>query len=147
MSLPINTYKTILLIDDDEDDCFLFSRASMDANPDFEVKCTHDIDDLVKILEKTKPAIIFVDLHLPKHNGFECLSFIRSHPDFKEIPVVFWSGSSDGDNYKEAYNKGAQYYFEKPNSIRDLIAELKLVHSNILQTPNFVTLSQEMVSS
>ncbi|MCU7552323.1 response regulator [Chitinophagaceae bacterium LB-8] len=147
MISPISSSKSILLIDDDEDDCFLFSRAIMDVSPDFEVKCTYSTEDLLTLLERTKPAIIFIDLHLLKHNGFECLRLIRSYPDFKDIPVVFWSGSCDVNDRISAYREGAQYYFEKPYLIRDLVAELKKILSNFHQTLTFVSLSQEMVSS
>jgi CheY-like chemotaxis protein len=137
MISPLNNHRTILLIDDDEDDCFLFSRALSELNPNLDVKNTYSTDNLILVLERTRPSIIFIDLHLPKQNGFECLRLIRSHSAFTDIPVIFWSGSCNSNNLTSAYNEGAQYYFEKPNCLSDLVAELKKILSSyqVLENP------------
>lgn len=116
--------KTVLLIDDDEDDCYLFSKAVSEINPDLEVECIHSSDNLLLALETCQPSIIFIDLHLPKQNGLSCLRFIRSLPAYKNVPVIFWSGSCDARNKTSAYSEGAQYYFEKPHCINTLNEEL-----------------------
>lgn len=130
MLSPLCNDRTILLIDDDEDDCFLFRSAMSTIDPNLAVKSTFSADDLFIVLERTNPSIIFIDLHLPKQNGFECLRLIRSHADFKNIPVVFWSGSVDKRNVTSAYDQGAWYYFQKPYRMNDLVEELKKVLSN-----------------
>ena len=130
MLSQLSNYRTILLIDDDEDDCFLFRKALSDIDPNLVVKSTLSADDLLIVLERTKPSIIFIDLHLPKQNGFECLKLIRSHAEFKNIPVVFWSGSIDKRNITSAYDEGALYYFQKPYRMNDLVDELRKVLSN-----------------
>lgn len=128
--MPLCNDRTILLIDDDEDDCFLFRSALSKIDPSIDFKCTFSADDLLNVLERSNPSIIFIDLHLPKQNGFECLRLIRSHADFKNIPVVFWSGSVDQRNVTSAYDQGAWYYFQKPYCMNDLVDELKKVLSN-----------------
>lgn len=130
MLSPLSNYRTILLIDDDEDDCFLFRKALSDIDPNLVFKSTFSADDLLVVLERTNPSIIFIDLHLPKQNGFECLRLIRSYADYKNIPVVFWSGSIDRKNITSAYNEGALYYFQKPYCMNDLVDELKKVLFN-----------------
>jgi CheY-like chemotaxis protein len=125
MLTPSCLYKTILLIDDDEDDCYLFYRAVTEITNDVKVNCTRSSDNLLKVSESTKPSIIFIDLHLPKHSGLECLRLIRSQPVLYNIPVIFWSGSCDSRNMTTAYSEGAQYFFEKPCSLDDLMQELK----------------------
>lgn len=130
MLLPVHNHRTVLLIEDDEDDCYLFRRALFDLDPHIDIKSTYSADHLVNILERTQPALIFIDLHLPKQNGLECIKIIRSLAAFENVPVVFWSGSCDMNNVMSAYKAGAQYYFEKPNCISDLIAELKKIFFN-----------------
>jgi CheY-like chemotaxis protein len=118
------------LIDDDEDDCYLFHRAVSEISNDLVVNCAYSSDNLLKVLESAQPSIIFIDLHLPKQNGLACLRQIRSIPSLEHIPVIFWSGSCDAKIVTSAYHEGAQYYFEKPCCIKELEEELK----NILYT-------------
>ncbi|MCU7548196.1 response regulator [Chitinophagaceae bacterium LB-8] len=128
---PVINYKSILLIDDDEDDCYLFQRAVSKISSDIEFFCINSAEALWSFLENTKPSIIFIDLHLPKQNGLECLRLIRTIPSFRDIPVIFWSGSSNARNIALAYSYGAQYYFEKPCYINDLVDEIsRSLHMN-----------------
>ncbi len=120
-------YKTILLIDDDMDDCYLFHRAVSEISNDLVVHCAYSGDNLPAILERTKPCIIFIDLHLPKRDGLECLRQIRRVPSLQDIPVILWSGTCNAKNMSTAYNEGAQYCFEKPYCVNDLIDELKSI--------------------
>lgn len=126
-----DNYNTILLIDDDEDDCFLFESAINDISENLKVKFTHNTDHLSLILENTRPSIIFVDLHLPKLSGIECLRQIRSYSGFEDIPVIFWSGFSNANDIAAIYKEGAQNYFEKPYTLNELVAKLnKTLHTN-----------------
>jgi CheY-like chemotaxis protein len=129
--------KSILLIDDDEDDCYLFEEAVSDIANDLKVKYTHGTDHLLQILESTKPSLIFIDLHLPRLNGIECLRLIRSYPGFENIPVICWSGFSNEKDITAAYLEGANHYFEKPYTLNDLVAELcKILHTNKILSKN-----------
>ena len=117
----MHTAKNIFLTDDDTDDCMLFSEALQELYSEKEAKLTISNDGvkLMETLEKTvppPPEVIFLDLNMPRKNGFECLQEIRKTPKLKGIPVVIFSTSSNNDIVEKSYQHGANYYICKPQS-------------------------------
>ncbi len=60
------------------------------------------------------PKVVFLDLKLPKINGFEVLKEVRSNPATKMLPVVVITSSREDSDIKSAYNLGANSYVVKP---------------------------------
>lgn len=58
--------------------------------------------------------VILLDLKMPKVNGLEVLKVLKSHPEFKTIPVVVLTTSSESSDVKTAYQLGANSYIVKP---------------------------------
>jgi CheY-like chemotaxis protein len=133
--------ETILLVEDNADDVeFLkaaFSRAGF-LNP---ILVVRDGEDAVSYLQgngiyadRAKyplPALVLLDLMLPRKSGFEVLEWIKEHPDFKSIPVIVLSGMSELLHLNRAYRLGAQTFIRKPlraNDLRQLFARLKGFH-------------------
>jgi len=113
--------KNIFLTDDDPDDCMLFSEALQELFPEDEPKLTIASDG-VKLMDALKesvqdtPEVIFLDLNMPRKNGFECMEEIRKMPEFKNIPIIIFSTSSNNDIVDKTYEHGANYYICKPQS-------------------------------
>lgn len=108
----------LLLADDDKDDCELFKDALAELMELTVLKMVHDGEQLMHLLkEKTAnfPNVLFLDLNMPRKNGFECLAEIRVTEALKNLPVIIFSTSFDTDMVRELYNTGAQYYIRKPN--------------------------------
>jgi DNA-binding NtrC family response regulator len=127
MKPSINYKKTILLIDDDEDDCFLLCQALAVISDGISLSCTQNTDQLLETIECNKPSLIFIDLHLPKKSGFDCLKQIKSHLDFKDIPVIIWSTSSVTRNAIGADAQELPLFFQKPSCYKELIKELRTI--------------------
>lgn len=113
--------KNIFLSDDDADDCMLFSEALQELYSEGEARLTiaNDGVKLMEVLDKTvppPPEVIFLDLNMPRKNGFECLQEIRTTPKLQEIPIVIFSTSSNSDIVDRSYDHGANYYICKPKS-------------------------------
>ncbi|MCW3091425.1 MAG: response regulator [Ferruginibacter sp.] len=71
----MNTAKRILLVDDDPDDQYLFSDAVNQIHPKIYCEIANNGAEALTILDKTPPFdLIFMDLNMPKMNGFECLN-------------------------------------------------------------------------
>lgn len=114
-----NIKKYILLADDDEDDCMLFEDALKEVNASTELATANDGVELMKLLGKIVPPppdVIFLDLNMPKKNGFECLAEIRNSQDFKNIPVVIFSTTGEEEAINKLYEQGANYFIRKPGS-------------------------------
>jgi CheY-like chemotaxis protein len=67
------------------------------------------------------PALVLLDLKMPRLNGFEVLAWLAAQSEFKELPAVVLSSSADESDIKKARQLGAREYFVKPHSLHDLI--------------------------
>jgi CheY-like chemotaxis protein len=116
----------IMLADDDDDDCFLFQEALAEISLSTELVMVHDGEQLVTELEKARiPDILFLDLNMPKKDGFQCLTEIRQHERFSQLPVIIFSTSFQPDVVNELYENGAHYYIRKPSNFEHF---KKVVH-------------------
>ncbi len=123
--------KTIFLADDDADDCLLFEDALREISQQTLLTTANDGIELMDILETRVPPppdVIFLDLNMPRKNGFECLTEIKHTEKFKNIPVVIFSTSSQPEAINKVYEQGANYYICKPGSF----SKLKLVIQKVL---------------
>ena len=61
------------------------------------------------------PNILFLDLNMPRKNGFECLSEIKLSEKLKLLPVIVFSTSFEQEVVNMLYQNGAQYFIRKPS--------------------------------
>ncbi|WP_018936187.1 response regulator [Thioalkalivibrio sp. ALJ24] len=64
--------------------------------------------------EEAEPAVVLLDIRLPRVDGLEVLKAIRAHPDCARIPVVMLTSSADDGDVRRAYEYGANSYIVKP---------------------------------
>jgi CheY-like chemotaxis protein len=108
----------ILLADDDIDDCVFFEEALGELTLSTHLMSVHDGEQLMKLLihDTTKiPHVLFLDLNMPRKNGFECLSEIKQIARLKDLPVVIFSTSFEQEVVNMLYKNGAQYFIRKPS--------------------------------
>lgn len=114
-----------ILIVEDED--FLV-RALKDnlVSEGHTVTIAMDGEAALEELKKNKPALILLDLLLPKKNGFDVLKEIRSNPDWSLIPVVILSNLGEDSEIKRALELGANDYFVKSqHPIQEVIEKVR----------------------
>jgi CheY-like chemotaxis protein len=111
----------ILLVEDNEGDVRLIKEAFNESNIDKSFSVAKDGEDALNYLYKKgkyadclRPDIIFLDINLPKKNGFEVLEQIKNDPDLKRIPVIMLSSSSSEDHIHKSYELSANCYVTKP---------------------------------
>lgn len=128
-----STQLRILLADDDLDDCFLFKEALDEFHISVCFTIVNDGEQLMKHLQKksTHPDVLFIDMNMPRKNGFECLEEIKRTEKLKSIPVIIFSTYYDRDIVNMLYQKGAQYYIQKP---RDFGKLKKAIHLSLSMT-------------
>jgi CheY-like chemotaxis protein len=116
---PIN----ILLADDDKDDCLLFNDAIEEIQFPAHVKMVYDGEQLIKYLREnitSLPDVIFLDLNMPRKNGWECLTEIKQNPPFDKLRVIIHSTAYDPLIVENLYANGAYYYIRKPSEFSKL---------------------------
>jgi CheY-like chemotaxis protein len=111
----------ILIADDDADDLFLVRRLIAKAGIKNPLVSCPDGDEVLAFLRPAatasskaiKPLVVFLDIKMPKLNGFEVLRWIRKQAAFKLLPVVMLSGSDEPRDIKRAAELGATRYLIK----------------------------------
>ena len=120
----VDVGKTVLLVEDNQDDidltlhCFKQNRIAnkiMVAPDGVEAieylfgegrHAGRNVDDV--------PALVLLDLNLPKLNGLEVLQRIRANPRTKRVPVVILTSSKEEQDLIKGYDEGANSYIRKP---------------------------------
>ncbi len=112
------TELNILLADDDKDDCLFFEEAIAELTATANFTAVHDGEQLMKLLTTKTiklPHILFLDLNMPRKNGFECLAEIKNTNTLKNLPVVIFSTSFEQEVVNMLYDNGAHYFIRKPS--------------------------------
>lgn len=120
---------SVLLVDDDEEDILLFREALNEIDPKIKLTATTQSKQIVALLKDCSPDLIFLDINLPKANGFDCLKEIKDSNAHCRIPIVMYSSSSYVKDINTAYGLGANLFLEKLSNLE----ELKEALCNILQ--------------
>lgn len=129
--------KTLLLVEDSDDDLFLMKRSFERAEVPFNLQIVKDGDQAVDYLSGVEayadrftyplPSLVLLDVKLPRRNGFEVLQWIRSQPDFTCLPVVMLTNSDEPIDIQKAYRIGANSYLVKPLNYEQLEKTLPLL--------------------
>ncbi len=117
---------SILLVEDNADDAELISRALRKAGASHGLSVIKDGEAAIAYLQNfvqhdrggaftdALPALVLLDLKLPRRSGFEVLEFIRAHEPTRRIPVVVLTSSNQETDIRRAYDLGANSYLVKP---------------------------------
>ena len=119
--------KRILLAEDDEDDFDLLLQAVSNVDVPFSLDRVTDGDKLLSTLNEAKFDLVFLDVHLPKVDGYKCLKQIRSTPGLSSLPVIIITTAKDEATMQRFFAAGANSYFPKSYSIAKWQAALKKV--------------------
>jgi CheY-like chemotaxis protein len=116
---------TVLLVEDSEDDAFLFNWKFEQSGCDCVVHHVLDGAAALEFLRQalisgTLPKVMFLDLKMPVMNGFEVLSWLQEQNFRAEMPVVVLSGSDQESDKEKARQLGASDYLVKPVKVSDL---------------------------
>jgi CheY-like chemotaxis protein len=110
----------ILLVEDNDDDAFLFKRSIRRLGNIAEVHRFTDADEAMAALGSLSPSdlpsLVLLDIKLWGMDGLEVLAWIRSHPSLRELKVVMFSSSDLDSDRSEALKRKADGYFVKPLS-------------------------------
>ena len=130
--------KTILVVDDNADDCILVERSFRSIGVTGPIHTVDGGNEAIRYLkgegkyaDRLKfayPTFIITDLKMPDGDGFTVLEHLKHNPDWAIIPTIVMSASADPDDVKTAYALGASSYHHKPGSIDQLKGQLRVLH-------------------
>jgi two-component system response regulator len=113
--------KTVLIVEDNPDDLELILRSIQRHGITNHLEVARDgqeaidfLGALVKDENSTLPALILLDVKLPKIDGPDVLHYIRSTERLRRIPVVMLTTSNEEQDKLKCYNFGANSYIRKP---------------------------------
>lgn len=118
--------KPILLVEDNPVDLDLTLRAFAAKSILNNIQVARDGEEALNYIERWEkgepsPIVILLDLNLPKINGLEVLEKLKEHPEFKTIPVVVLTTSSETSDLQTAYQLGVNSYIVKPVSFEKFL--------------------------
>ncbi|MDO8887162.1 MAG: response regulator [Hydrogenophaga sp.] len=120
------TLPPILLVEDNPMDLDLTLRAFNKKKFSNTIQIARDGEEALAYFGRWEageplPAVILLDINLPKVNGLEVLQKLKQHPEFRRIPVVVLTSSRENSDLKTAYDLGVNSYIEKPVSFSKFI--------------------------
>ena len=122
--------KPIVLVEDNPKDLELTLIALDEARLANEVVTLRDGAEALDYLacagpwserEKGNPAVILLDIKLPKRNGLEVLQWIRNHQELKNVPVVILTSSNEEPDVMRSYELGVNAYVVKPVRFEEFV--------------------------
>lgn len=82
------------------------------------------------------PALLILDLKMPRMSGFDVLAWLSTQRELKEIPAVVLSSSADESDMSKARRLGARDYFVKPHSLDELIKIVQQMQTRWVAAPD-----------
>ena len=126
------TTKTIFIIDDDSDDQFSLVEAIKEIDVSMECYTAMNGQEGWQRLETRsipQPSLIFLDLNMPRIDGRRFLTAIKNHPQYKSIPVIIYTTSSNLKDREEMMQLGAADYLIKQPDFSTLKEDLYTIFS------------------
>ncbi|HUR45658.1 MAG TPA: response regulator [Candidatus Saccharimonadales bacterium] len=158
LSISMDLHGPILLVEDNDDDAFFFEKAVQRLGVSLKVERVVDgpqaVEYLMKQIESSPPgmlqapAMVMLDLKLPRMDGFEVLEWIRHHEALKNLRVnILSSSGEEADRLRASYLK-ADAYLVKPVAIEDYYLMVKQIWEQwLLPTLTSAPESRPSVSS
>ncbi len=142
----------ILLADDDPDDIDMTRRALTKNDLGVEIYTVGDGEELLDFLNhrgahapparSPTPSLILLDLNMPKMDGREALTKIKSDPKLQPIPVVVMTTSTADQDITRAYELGSNSFISKPITLAELVEITKVLGQYWFETVKLPKISE-----
>jgi len=143
----MNDLRPILLAEDNPKDVELTLEALSEHNLANKVVAVRDgvealeflrYEGRFKLRARGNPAVLFLDIKMPRMDGIELLQIIRQDPLFKFLPVVMLTSSREESDLVKSYELGANAFVVKPvdfNHFMDVIKQIGVFWALINELP------------
>jgi CheY-like chemotaxis protein len=123
---------TVLMADDDDDDCQFAKEAFSVCCPKTDVDCVLDGLELMDYLSghsrsesKGLPQLVLLDLNMPRKDGRQALLEIKAEPTLGEIPIVIFTTSKEEKDISYTMKAGADLFITKPTTFDEWVDIMK----------------------
>jgi len=119
--------RSILLVEDNPDDVALMLHALQSNRISNQIIVAEDGEQALNLLFSeseaplTLPALVLLDLNLPKVKGLDVLRQLRAHATTRLVPVVVLTSSLEQSDLENAYSSGANSYLRKPVDFQEFV--------------------------
>lgn len=127
---------TVLLVEDNPGDIRLIEEALKNRPCEVHLKTVRDGEMALKFLNQEAPFsnvpppnLILLDLNLPRLNGLEVLSQLKSHPVHRCIPIIVLTSSQAHEDVQTAYHHHANCYIVKPSQLNDFFRTIDAIET------------------
>jgi CheY-like chemotaxis protein len=133
----------IFYTDDDQDDQDLFKDALAEVDSSLLLTTADNGDELLQLLDEPPPVprLIFLDLNMPKRNGYEVLERMRQDERMKHYPVVVFSTTSSEEAIQRTRELGANMFVTKPRSYNGMKEAIRICVQ--MDWPDFTSESRD----
>ena len=141
---------TVLIVEDNPTDVMLIRRAFSKANVGNPLHIVRDGDEAVQYLSgegafadraaHPLPAVMLLDLKLPRRSGLEVLQWVRAQSPLRRLPVVVLTSSNQNQDVNRAYDLGANSYLVKPvefEDLKDMLGKVNIYWVGLNKKPSF----------
>jgi two-component system response regulator len=118
----------VWLIEDSATDVFVIKDVLRACAFEFELRVMSDGDSALSLLRSIEdnehseaPALVLLDLNVPKVHGIEVLSALRRAPRCSKAPVIVVTSSDSPSDLKAIYDIGVEAYFRKPHDLDEFM--------------------------
>lgn len=144
----ISQHINILLADDDQADCLLFKDALEELPVSARLTIVHNGEQVIEELTKEGnklPDVLFLDLNMPRKNGFATLGAIKRSSELQNLPVIIFSTASEQEMVKSVFRDAAHYYICKPFDFSQLKKVIYEALTLITQKNNLLPLLDKFI--
>jgi DNA-binding response OmpR family regulator len=113
----------VLCADDDDDILSLITLRLERAG--FDVAKVGDGDAAIAAARELRPAVVVLDVMMPKRTGLEVLAELRGDPELRDMKVILLSARVQESDVARGFDAGADAYLAKPFKAPDLVAEVE----------------------
>ncbi len=114
---------SILIVDDDP---YIQRALSFVLRREgFEVETSSDGQDALRKAKELKPKVIFLDIMIPKMNGFDTCKAIKSESELKDTYIIMLTAKGQEVDKERGLREGANEYMTKPFSPKEIVAKVK----------------------
>lgn len=123
----------ILVVEDSPSDVRLIKEALKDTGVAVDITVAKDGVEALEMLHEVetgardRPDLVLLDLNLPRKNGREVLSEVKSSPTLKAIPVLVMTSSQADEDVVQAYTLNANCYITKPGDLNEYMSVIRAI--------------------